>query len=73
MEYIALVLSIIALIVAIVAYGRTGGIKEVKAQVSTLGNSVESVRERTADALGKVERLVRGSEKTPSGKPPDEG
>ncbi|HLC26366.1 MAG TPA: hypothetical protein VJM80_06320 [bacterium] len=64
MEYVALLLSIISLVVAILAYARTGGIKEVKAQVSSLGTSVESVREKTADALGKVEKLIRGSEKT---------
>lgn len=65
MEYLALFFSLIALIVAIVAYSRTGGIKEVKAQVSSLGSSVDSVREKTADAVGKVEKLIRGSEKTP--------
>jgi len=64
-EYLALLLSIIALIVAAMAYARTGGIQEVKAQVSSLGSTVESVREKTADALGKMEKLVRGSEKDP--------
>jgi len=65
LEYLALFLSIIALIVAALAYARTGGIQEVKTQVSSLGNTVESVREKTADALGKMEKLVRGSEKDP--------
>lgn len=65
MEYVALLLSIIALVVAVLAYARTGGIREVKAQVSSLGTTVESVREKTADTLNKMEKLVRGSEKTP--------
>jgi hypothetical protein len=63
MEVLSLLLSIVALVVAVLAYARTGGVRDLKYQVTNMGSSIETLRSRTADALDKVERLVRGSEK----------
>lgn len=64
MEVLSLLLSIVALVLAILAYARTGGVKDLKDQVAGLGSNIDSVRGRTADALEKVERLIRGGEKS---------
>ncbi len=63
MEVLSILLSLMALLVAILAYARTGGVKDLKDQVANLGSSLDAVRGRTADALNKLEHLVRGSEK----------
>jgi len=70
MEIVALIISIIALIIAIVAYSRTGGVADLKKRVETLTNASESIvskasdslRDKAADMLGKVEDAVRGDE-----------
>jgi len=62
---LALIISIIALIVAIVAYNRTGGeanfraqINNLQAKIKTLGTEtsekVDKVRQETAKALKKI-------------------
>jgi hypothetical protein len=70
METVALIISIVALIIAIVAYYRTGGVADLKKRVETLTDAGESMvskagdslRDKTADVLGKVEDAVRGEE-----------
>jgi hypothetical protein len=70
METVALIISIVALIIAIVAYSRTGGIADLKKRVETLTNAGGSIvskasgslRDKTADALDRVEGTVRGAE-----------
>ena len=70
MVTVALIISIVALIIAIVAYYRTGGVAALKKQVETLTDAGESMvskagdslRDKTADVLGKVEDAVRGEE-----------
>jgi len=72
METVALIISIVALIIAIVAYSRTGGVADLRKQVEGLTNAGEtmvskasdSLRDKTADVLGKVEEAVRGDEET---------
>jgi len=67
-----LIIAIVALIIAIVAYYRTGGVAALKKQVEHLTNAGEarvsktrnSLREKTADALGKAEEAVRGDKET---------
>jgi hypothetical protein len=62
----------VALIIAIVAYYRTGGVTALKKEVEALTNTGEtmvskatdSLRDKTADVLGKVEEAVRGDEET---------
>jgi hypothetical protein len=70
MGTVTLIISIVALIIAIVAYYRTGGVAALKKQVEALTNAGEtmvskasdSFRDKTADVLGKVEDAVRGEE-----------
>ena len=70
MVTVAFIISIIALIIAIVAYYRTGGVADLKKRVEALTDAGEtmvskasdSLRDKTADVLGKVEDAVRGEE-----------
>ena len=72
MGTVTLIIAIVALIIAIVAYYRTGGVAALKKQVEGLTNAGEtmvskatdSLRDKTADVLGKVEDAVRGEEET---------
>lgn len=63
MAVLSLLFSVVALVLASLAYARTGGVKDLRGQVTNLGSSLDSVRSRTADALDRVERLIRGGEK----------
>jgi hypothetical protein len=70
MEIVALIISIVAIIIAIMAYSRTGGVADLKKRVEALTDAGEtiiskasdSLRDKTADVLGKVEDAVRGEE-----------
>jgi len=72
MGTVTLIIAIVALIIAIVAYYRTGGVAALKKEVEALTNAGEtmvskatdSLRDKTADVLGKVEEAVRGDEET---------
>ncbi len=76
MEGITLLIAVVALIVAILAYQRTGGTAELKRnietgssspelkkQIDTLVTMTDSLREKTADALDRLEKVVRKTEK----------
>ena len=59
MAKLALLISLIALGVAILAYQEVGGTKD-------LPRKVETLRQETADALSRMERALRGvQEKKP--------
>lgn len=63
MIFIALLISIIALILAYKAYTRSGGnIDAMRSSIDELGLSTEKIRKMTADALSKIEKSVRGNE-----------
>ena len=70
MEIVALIISIVAIIISIMAYSRTGGVADLKKRVEALTDAGEgiiskasdSLRDKTADVLGKVEDAVRGEE-----------
>ena len=70
---LALVISIVALIVAIVAFNRTGGEADLSAQVKDLrarmekmkketSERVNKVREETAKALEKMGKVIKKEE-----------
>jgi len=64
MEALALVISIIAVVIAYLAYRKSGGsIEEMKRKVEDLGVTTETLRNRTADILDNLEKKVRGEEK----------
>jgi hypothetical protein len=72
-EVLALIFSLVAIVMAFIALQRTGGVKDLKQQMDLLSNKTEDAtkgaRDITADALHRLEQMVRGRE----GHPPDEG
>ena len=76
MEGITLLIAVVALIIAILAYQRSGGAtdlkreaesstsySDLKKQVESLGTLTDSLREKTADALDRLEKVVRKTER----------
>ena len=76
MEGITLLIAVVALIIAILAYQRTGGTADLKRhfqstassvdlknQIETLTAMTDSLREKTADALDRLEKVIRKTER----------
>jgi len=57
MTILTLIIAIIALVIAILAYQRAGGIEELKRQIEA-----GSLREKTADLLARIEKKLRKEE-----------
>jgi hypothetical protein len=68
---------VVALVLSILAYQRTGGTSELKRQFDSSSSSADlrremealaamtdSLREKTADALDRLEKAIRKTEKT---------
>jgi hypothetical protein len=77
MEAITLLIAVFALILAILAYQRTGGTAELKRhleagvsspdlkrQIDALVAMTDSLREKTADAIDRLEKAIRKTEKS---------
>jgi hypothetical protein len=77
MEGITLLIAVAALIIAILAYQRTGGTldlkrkiestippEDLKRQMDTLVVMTNTLREKTADALDRLEKVIRKTEKS---------
>lgn len=64
MEAVTLIIAVVALVVAILAFARTGGIGNLRRQLDSMSSRTESARDRTADALDRLERLIRGKGKS---------
>ena len=63
MALLSLIISILALIVAYLAYTKSGGsVEEMKRKVEDLGMTTESLRSKTADILENLEKKIRGEE-----------
>ena len=61
MAIVSLIISIIALVCAYVAYTKSGGsTEEMKRKLEDLGVHTETLRNRMADILETVEKKVRG-------------
>lgn len=61
MAGLALIVAIIALIFSYLAYQRSGGsTEELRRKVDDLGFTSEKWRQKTADALNRLEKSVRG-------------
>jgi hypothetical protein len=58
MTMLALITAVVALVVAVAAYKRTGG------SLKELSPTADVVRDRTADALNQIEHLIRGKERS---------
>ncbi len=76
MEGITLLIAVVALIISILAYQRTGGSADLKRhvestdsygdlkrQVESLGTLTDALREKTADALDRLEKVIRKTER----------
>ena len=76
MEAVTLLIAVVALIISILAYQRTGGTAELKRQIEsrtsspdlkkqmdTLAAIADALREKTADALDGLEKVIRKTEK----------
>jgi hypothetical protein len=73
----ALILSLISIAISILAYHRTGGTVELmrkiesgassedlKKQMDALTTITDALREKTADALERLEKVIRKTEKS---------
>ena len=71
MDIFAIILSLVAIVMAFMALQRTGGLKGLRQQMDLMTSKTEEAakgaREVTADALRRLEHMVRGQE----GQPPD--
>lgn len=73
MNVVSLLISIAALIVAIIAYQRSGGsVEEMRKKVEELGITTESMRTKTADLLNSFEKKLRGEDKPSAGPSSDQ-
>ena len=64
MSILALIISIIALIFAYKAYQHSGGTaEELKTKIDDLGISTENLRKKSADAVNRFDKILRGEKK----------
>ncbi len=68
MEVLALLIAIVALVIAIMAFQRTGGgMRDLRRQIDDLTEKSEQAtkgaRDMTADALSRLETFIRGQQK----------
>lgn len=66
MEVVTLIIAVVALVVAVIAFMRTGGMRDLRRQLESVSAKTETARDRTADVLDRLEHLIRGKEKPPS-------
>jgi len=71
MAKVALVIALVALVIAVLAYRETGGTRALEESVRGLQGALDVARKETADALARLERALRSSEtpETPAAKP----
>ena len=82
MAFLTLILAVIALIIAILAYQKAGGMADLKKQIEhitssgdlrksidSLASASESMREKTAEAIGRLEAAFKKEQKKPPAKP----
>jgi len=62
MSLLALIIAVIALVIAVLAYQKAGGIRNLQEQAEALRFVADNLREKTADALDKLEKSIRKSE-----------
>ena len=70
MEVTTLIIAVIALVIAILAFQRTGGIQDLRRQMDDITSKSEQAtkgaRESAADVLNRLESFIRGQSKTES-------
>ena len=63
MIFLTFIIAVIALVLAIVAFRRTGGMSDLKEEVNSLDSVTETLREKTANAFEKMEKVLRKADK----------
>ncbi len=71
MAKLALLISLVALVVALLAYREVGGTRALQESVRSLQGALDAARRETADALARMERAVR--REPPDGPPGGRG
>jgi hypothetical protein len=56
------VISLIALVIAVLAYKEAGGTRALQENIRSVQGALDVARRETADALSKMERALRASE-----------
>jgi len=79
MEAITFMIALVALVLAAIAFARTGGVGDLRRQLETLNGRTGTAREKVADALDRLEQSIRGKGRPlgprpgpPAGCAPDE-
>jgi len=71
MDVLTLLIAIVALVIAILAFQRTGGINDLRQQMEDLSakseHAAKGARDMTADALSRLETFIRGQQKPSDG------
>ncbi len=62
MTILAFIIAIVALVIAVLAYQKAGGIRDLQEQAEALRFVADNLREKTADALDKLEKSLRKTE-----------
>ncbi len=83
MVYLTFIIAVIALIIAILAYQKVGGLAELKKQIDQIASSAElkksiesmaaateSLREKTAGAIGRLETTLKKVREEKKAAPP---
>jgi hypothetical protein len=68
---LSFVISIVALVLAYLAFQRSGGNLELKSKVEQLGITTDTMRDKLADVLSRMEKAVRGMQTKPPAPPED--
>jgi len=59
---LALLVSIAAIVIALMAYERTGADVTLRQQVESLQQALDGARQETANALDRLEKRLRGTQ-----------
>lgn len=59
---LALLVSIAAIVIALMAYERTGADLKLRQQVDSLQQALDGARQETANALDRLEKRLRGTQ-----------
>ncbi|HZX60944.1 MAG TPA: hypothetical protein VFF51_04280 [Candidatus Methylomirabilis sp.] len=59
---LALLVSIAAIVIALMAYERTGADVKLRQQVESLQQALDGARQETANALDRLEKRLRGTQ-----------
>ncbi len=62
MTILTFIIAVVALVVAVLAYQKAGGIRDLQEQAEALRFVADNLREKTADALDKLEKSLRKAE-----------